>query len=301
MVSVSYTHLDVYKRQQSGRTQEISRLIGRSLRAALDDTALGENTIQIDCDVLQADGGTRTAAITGAYVALADALEWARDRGHIAAGSKPLIDSVAAVSVGIIDGQPRLDLHYDDDVSAQTDMNVVMTGGGKYVEGVGVVRHVDQLIPTRHTSLDELDKTRASLLHNGQPWICSECIRIGPAGDGGSGTDDPHVVAARGANCAADCGMADFNHRHVVPFPSVPQNGSTGRVARNDQHLDAELDLMVHNVQRVEANLRNRQRTVRTVEGVADIEDCLVGKLIQDGARNGEPTDPRVENPNWRL
>jgi ribonuclease PH len=97
--------------------------------------ALGENTIVIDCDVLQADGGTRTAAITGAYLALADAVTWAKQQGHVK--GDPLIDSVAAVSVGIIDGEPRLDLHYDDDVRAETDMNVVMTGSGTYVEVQG--------------------------------------------------------------------------------------------------------------------------------------------------------------------
>lgn len=120
-----------------GRTHEISRLIGRSLRAVIDDSALGENTIQIDCDVLQADGGTRTAAITGAYLALADAVTWAKDRGLVAAGAHVLTDTVAAVSVGIVGGVPRLDLHYDDDVNADTDMNVVMTGSGTYVEVQG--------------------------------------------------------------------------------------------------------------------------------------------------------------------
>lgn len=118
-----------------GRTQEISRLIGRSLRAVVDMSALGENSILIDCDVLQADGGTRTAAITGAYVALADAITWAR--GEEIIRGNPLIDSVAAVSVGIVDGEPRLDLHYDDDVRADTDMNVVMTGSGSFVEVQG--------------------------------------------------------------------------------------------------------------------------------------------------------------------
>jgi ribonuclease PH len=103
----------------------------------IDDAALGENTIAIDCDVLQADGGTRTAAITGAYVALADAMDWAKGQGIIKPTAIPLIDSVAAVSVGIVDGEPRLDLHYVDDVRAQTDMNVVMTGGGKYIEVQG--------------------------------------------------------------------------------------------------------------------------------------------------------------------
>ena len=123
------------KGRLGGRTQEISRLIGRSLRAIVDTKALGENTIVLDCDVLQADGGTRTAAITGAYVALVDALSWARERGHVT--GDPLTDSVCAVSVGIVGGEPRLDLHYDDDVAADTDMNVVMTGSGAYVEVQG--------------------------------------------------------------------------------------------------------------------------------------------------------------------
>src|ERR1700712_5980 len=118
-----------------GRTHEISRLIGRSLRAIIDYQALGENTIVLDCDVLQADGGTRTAAITGAYVALADAVTHLRSKGALK--GEPLTGSVAAVSVGIIDGRPRLDLHYDDDVRAETDMNVVMTGDGRFVEVQG--------------------------------------------------------------------------------------------------------------------------------------------------------------------
>jgi ribonuclease PH len=120
-----------------GRTHEISRLIGRSLRAVVDTKALGENTIVIDCDVLQADGGTRTAAITGAYVALADALEWGRGKGFIGKNAKPLIDSVAAVSVGIVGGEPMLDLAYVEDVRADTDMNVVVTGRGLFVEVQG--------------------------------------------------------------------------------------------------------------------------------------------------------------------
>ena len=120
-----------------GRTHEISRLIGRSLRAVIDTKALGENTIVIDCDVLQADGGTRTAAITGAYVALADAIEWGRDKKFIGKNSKPLLDSVSAVSVGIIDGEPMLDLAYVEDVRAETDMNIVVTGRGLFVEVQG--------------------------------------------------------------------------------------------------------------------------------------------------------------------
>ena len=118
-----------------GRTHEISRLIGRSLRACIDLAALGENTIVIDCDVLQADGGTRTAAITGAYVALADAIAWLRGRGALV--SEPLVASVAAVSVGVIGGVPRLDLCYEEDVTAETDMNVVCTGDGRFVEVQG--------------------------------------------------------------------------------------------------------------------------------------------------------------------
>jgi len=123
------------KGKLGGRTQEISRLIGRSLRSIIDMSVLGENTIVLDCDVLQADGGTRTAAITGAYVALADAIEWAIKEGHIK--KSPLHSSVAAISVGIIDGVPRLDLCYEEDVRAETDMNVVCTGDGTFVEVQG--------------------------------------------------------------------------------------------------------------------------------------------------------------------
>ncbi len=118
-----------------GRTHEISRLVGRSLRACVDYKALGENSILLDCDVLEADGGTRTAAITGAYVALADAVGWMREKKLIK--SNPLLGSVAAVSVGIIDGEPRLDLCYEEDGAANTDMNVVCMGDGKFVEVQG--------------------------------------------------------------------------------------------------------------------------------------------------------------------
>jgi ribonuclease PH len=120
-----------------GRTHEISRLVGRSLRAVVDVSALGENTIVLDCDVLQADGGTRTAAITGAYVALADAIAWARGQGIIKASATPLTGSVAAISVGIVKGEALLDLEYVEDSTADTDMNVVMTGDGRYVEVQG--------------------------------------------------------------------------------------------------------------------------------------------------------------------
>lgn len=120
-----------------GRTHEISRLIGRSLRAVIDYKALGENTVVLDCDVLQADGGTRTAAITGAYVALADAVTWMHGRKLVRAKAQPLSDTVSAVSVGIIDGIPMLDLCYEEDVRAETDMNVVCTGDGRFVEVQG--------------------------------------------------------------------------------------------------------------------------------------------------------------------
>ncbi len=125
------------KGKLGGRTQEISRLVGRSLRAIVNTKELGENTIVIDCDVLQADGGTRTAAITGAYVALADAITWAKAKGHIKPDANPLNDSVAAVSVGIIDGIAMLDLCYEEDVRAGTDMNVVVAGDGRFIEVQG--------------------------------------------------------------------------------------------------------------------------------------------------------------------
>lgn len=117
-----------------GRTQEISRLIGRCLRGVVDMRALGENQVQIDCDVLQADGGTRTASVTGAYVALVDALTWAQENHHIASADRVLKDQVSAVSVGIIDGRPELDLPYVEDSRAMTDMNVAMTGSGDFIE-----------------------------------------------------------------------------------------------------------------------------------------------------------------------
>jgi ribonuclease PH len=135
-----------------GRTHEISRLIGRSLRAVIDTRALGENTIILDCDVLQADGGTRTAAITGAYVALADAIADARAKGLVGKNSQPLTGSVAAVSVGIVGGQAVLDLDYEEDVTAGTDMNVVMTGDGRYIEVQGTAEGQ----PFERALLDEL-------------------------------------------------------------------------------------------------------------------------------------------------
>ena len=125
--------------KQSGRTQEIQRLIGRSLRCVFDLKALGERTISLDCDVIQADGGTRTAAITGAFVAAHDAVTWLQSQGKLgaSAGASPIRDFVAAVSVGIVDGTPLLDLEYIEDAACDTDMNVVMTGGGGFVEVQG--------------------------------------------------------------------------------------------------------------------------------------------------------------------
>ncbi|MCL2788735.1 MAG: ribonuclease PH [Micrococcales bacterium] len=127
--------------RMGGRTHEISRLIGRSLRGIVNLRALGENTIVLDCDVLQADGGTRTAAITGAYVALSDAIVWAREKGVIKSSADVLTDSVSAVSVGIVDGAPMLDLAYVEDVRAETDMNVVVTGSGDFIEVQGTAEN----------------------------------------------------------------------------------------------------------------------------------------------------------------
>jgi ribonuclease PH len=133
-----------------GRTHEISRLIGRSLRAVIDYKALGENTIQIDCDVLQADGGTRTAAITGAYVALVDAVAWLKER-HLVR-KDPLIGSVSAVSVGLVDQVAVLDLPYEEDVRAEVDLNLVVTGDGRLVEVQGTAEGQ----PFTRAQLDEL-------------------------------------------------------------------------------------------------------------------------------------------------
>ena len=143
---------EAVKGKIGGRTHEISRLIGRSLRAIVDVSALGENTIVIDCDVLQADGGTRTAAITGAYIALVDAIAWGKEHKFIPAKSQPLTDRVAAISVGIIDGVPFLDLAYTEDVRAHTDMNVVVTGAGRFVEVQGTAEGV----PFDRDELNEL-------------------------------------------------------------------------------------------------------------------------------------------------
>ena len=135
----THTRTSREREKIGGRTQEIQRLIGRSLRAMLDDFKFGEFTIKVDCDVLQADGGTRTASITGASVAVVDAFSWLVREKKIQAS--PVKRRVAAVSVGVIDGEPRLDLDYSEDVRAEVDMNVVMTSEGKYVEVQGTGEH----------------------------------------------------------------------------------------------------------------------------------------------------------------
>jgi len=174
-----------------GRTHEISRLVGRSLRAIIDVAALGENTIVLDCDVLQADGGTRTAAITGAYVALADAVAWGLAKGAIDKRRTVLRDSVSAVSVGIIDGVPMLDLPYSEDVRAETDMNVVVTGAGTFVEVQGTAEHapfdrseLDALLDLALTGTAELNRLQLAVL-------------AAPASDG-SATRVPVTVTAAG-------------------------------------------------------------------------------------------------------
>jgi len=136
--------------RQAGRGMEIQRMVARSLRSVVDLAALGERTITIDCDVLQADGGTRTAAITGGYVALVDALRWMQNKGLLT--RLPLLDAVAAVSVGIVQGEPMLDLAYAEDSIASVDMNLVMTGRGKFVEIQGTAEGN----PFSRDSLDSL-------------------------------------------------------------------------------------------------------------------------------------------------
>lgn len=162
---------EAVKGKMGGRTHEISRLIGRALRAVVSYEALGENTIVIDCDVLQADGGTRTAAITGAYVALADAITWAKENGHVPSSAQVLIDSVAAVSVGITKDGPVLDVNYVEDVAAETDMNIVATGRGLLVEVQGTAEgqpfsreELDALVDLGLSGISELTHIQQSVL-----------------------------------------------------------------------------------------------------------------------------------------
>jgi ribonuclease PH len=155
--------------QLGGRTQEIQRLIGRSIRAMLDDFRFGELTLRVDCDVLDADGGTRTAAITGACVAVVEAFEWLVEQGRLPAS--PVRRRVAAVSVGVVDGEPRVDLDYDQDVRAAVDMNVVMSSEGRFVEVQGTGEHgtfdreeLDRLLSLAVTAIAELDRAQREAL-----------------------------------------------------------------------------------------------------------------------------------------
>lgn len=152
-----------------GRTQEIQRLIGRSMRAMLDDFAFGERTVRVDCDVLQADGGTRTAAITGACVAVMDAFQLLVDDGRLA--ESPVRRRVAAVSVGIVDGEVRLDLDYEEDVRAEVDMNVVMSSTGAFVEVQGTGEHglfdrvrLDEMLDSAVAAIRELDAAQVAVV-----------------------------------------------------------------------------------------------------------------------------------------
>ncbi|MBF9072428.1 ribonuclease PH [Streptacidiphilus fuscans] len=154
-----------------GRTHEISRLIGRSLRGVIDLRALSENTIALDCDVLQADGGTRTAAITGAYVALVDAVRWAQAKKITRAKAEPIVGAVSAVSVGIVDGKPLTDLCYEEDVRAETDMNIVCTGDSRFVEVQGTAEGapfdrdlLNQLLDLGQLACSELDAIQRKAL-----------------------------------------------------------------------------------------------------------------------------------------
>jgi ribonuclease PH len=156
-----------------GRTQEIQRLIGRSVRAMVDDFGFGEFTVRLDCDVLEADGGTRTAAITGAAVAVSDAFAWMQRTERVA--RSPVQRRVAAVSVGIVGGEPRLDLDYEEDVVADVDMNVVMTSEGRYIEVQGTGEHaafdrseLDALLALASVGIRELDSLQDAILASSQ-------------------------------------------------------------------------------------------------------------------------------------
>ena len=160
--------------QLGGRTQEIQRIIGRSVRAMLDDFKFGEFTVKLDCDVLVADGGTRTAAITGASVAIVDAFDWMVGVGKLA--KTPVKRRVAAVSVGVVDGEPRLDLDYDEDVRADVDMNVVMSSEGRFVEVQGTGEHgtfdrgqLDQLLDLAISGIRTLDAAQTTALSKALP------------------------------------------------------------------------------------------------------------------------------------
>ncbi|NUR33822.1 MAG: ribonuclease PH [Gemmatimonadaceae bacterium] len=165
----THTRTTRERERVGGRTQEIQRLIGRSVRAMLDDFRFGEFTLKIDCDVLQADGGTRTASITGACVAVVDAFGWMVKTGRVAAS--PVRRRIAAVSVGIVAGEPRLDLEYAEDVAAEVDMNVVMSGEGQFVEVQGTGEHglfdrasLDRLLDLSAAGAARLDAAQRAAL-----------------------------------------------------------------------------------------------------------------------------------------
>ncbi|MQA11167.1 MAG: ribonuclease PH [Pseudonocardiaceae bacterium] len=170
------------KGRLGGRTHEISRLVGRSLRACIDLAALGENTIVIDCDVIQADGGTRTAAITGGFVALTDAITWLAAAGRLA-DPKPLSCAVSAVSVGVVDGRVRLDLPYDEDSRAEVDMNVVATDAGTLIEiqgtgeGATFARStLDKMLDAALAGCAELNKMQVEALAEPYPGVLPEPV-----------------------------------------------------------------------------------------------------------------------------
>jgi ribonuclease PH len=161
--------------QSRGRSYEIQRLIGRSLRAVVDLSSLGEMTIVIDCDVIQADGGTRTASITGSFVALVDAIEWMMDQSLLKIS--PIRDFVAAISVGIVEGIPMLDLSYEEDFSADVDMNVVMTGGGRFVEIQGTAERMPfgedemrEMLGLARKGIEELVRIQREVIGE-RPWL----------------------------------------------------------------------------------------------------------------------------------
>jgi ribonuclease PH len=161
--------------QSRGRSYEIQRLIGRSLRAVVDLSSLGEMTIVIDCDVIQADGGTRTASITGSFVALVDAIEWMMEQSLLRIS--PIRDFVAAISVGIVEGIPMLDLSYEEDFSADVDMNVVMTGGGRFVEIQGTAERMPfgedemrEMLGLARKGIEELVRIQREVIGE-RPWL----------------------------------------------------------------------------------------------------------------------------------
>ena len=185
------------KGKVKGRTHEISRLVGRSLRAAIDLRELGENTIAIDCDVLQADGGTRTASITGAYVALADAIAELKRRGVVT--GNPLLPPVAAVSVGLIDGHVCLDLPYEEDSRADVDMNVIMTESGEFVEIQGTGEHSTFTREQLNQLLDAAEKGCREIIAAQKAALEGELGGSGGVAGGGAAGGGPGAVAGGGA------------------------------------------------------------------------------------------------------